>query len=101
MLCYQTPSSQSTLVDSQGNPINNFRSSNVATEYREINTLEFREGDTPAKYYLTIPEDIIYGQTIQVDLSGSIFSVKIPDYINKGEKIIIVAPAPVSSSGKA
>lgn len=64
--------------------------------YREIKALEFREGDSPVRYYLTIPHDIQYNQPIQVDLGGRVMTVKIPDYINRGEKIIVVAPAPVN-----
>ena len=62
--------------------------------YREIMALEYREGDPAVRYFLKVPQDIEYDHTIQVDLGGRVMSVKIPDYINKGEKIIIVAPAP-------
>ncbi len=64
--------------------------------YREIKALEYREGDTPVKYFLNVPEDVNYGQTIQVDLGGTVFSVRIPDYVQRGEKVIVIAPAPVS-----
>lgn len=64
--------------------------------FREIKALEYREGDAPVRYYLTIPHDIQYDQPIQVDLGGRVMTVKIPDFINKGEKIIVVAPAPVN-----
>jgi hypothetical protein len=64
--------------------------------YREIKALEYREGDAPVRYYLTIPHDIQYNQPIQVDLGGRVMTVKVPDYIHKGEKIIVVAPAPVN-----
>ncbi len=69
----------------------------TAPQYREIKALEFREGNVPVKFYLTVPDDIVYGQIIQVDLGGRPMSVKIPDYINKGEKVIIVAPAPAAN----
>lgn len=64
--------------------------------YREIKALEYREGDTPVKYFLNVPEDVVYGQTIQVDLGGNVFSVRIPDYVRRGEKVIVIAPAPVN-----
>ena len=64
--------------------------------YREIKALEYREGDAPVRYSLTIPHDIQYNQPIQVDLGGRVMTVKVPDYIHKGEKIIVVAPAPVN-----
>ena len=63
--------------------------------YREVRALEYREGDAAVRYYLTIPPDIQYDQPIQVDLGGRVMTVRIPDYIRKGEKIIVVAPAPV------
>ncbi len=65
-------------------------------QFREIRALEFREGDTPVKYFLNVPDDINYGQTIQVDLGGTVFSVRVPDYIKRGEKVIVIAPAPVN-----
>jgi hypothetical protein len=68
----------------------------VKPTYREIKALEFREGDAPVRYYLTIPHDIQYNQPIQVDLGGRVMTVKIPDFIHRGEKIIVVAPAPVN-----
>lgn len=64
--------------------------------YREIKALEYRDGDPAVRYYLTIPPDIQYDQAIQVDLGGRVMTVRIPDYIRKGEKVIVVAPAPVS-----
>lgn len=92
------------VVDSSGNPVN--RTPTTATpiatavpvantSYREVKALEFREGDIPKKYFLDVPMDLNYSQAIQVELGGSLFTVKIPDYIRRGEKIIVIAPGPV------
>jgi hypothetical protein len=62
--------------------------------YREIKAVEYQEGDPPVRYFLKIPQDIEYYTNIKVDLGGRIMTVNIPDYINRGEKIVIVAPAP-------
>ena len=66
--------------------------------FKEIKALEFRDGDIPMRYYLTVPSDVVYGQTMIVDLGGRRMSVKIPDTIERGEKVIIIAPAPVEDS---
>ncbi len=69
--------------------------------YREIKTADFKAGDTPVKYYLTIPEeDGFIGQTIQVELGGAVYLVRIPDYVHKGEKLIVVAPAAATLAKK-
>ncbi len=79
------------------NPVSN--DATVTPQYREIKALEFREGDAPVKYYLTVPQDVVFGEILQVELGGRAMSVKIPDYIHPGEKVIIVAPAPVAVVG--
>lgn len=60
---------------------------------REVTALEFREGDTPIKYMLTLPQEAIPGVVLRVKLGGRDFSILIPDYLERGEKIIIIAPA--------
>jgi len=61
---------------------------------REILVQEFRTGDTPLLFHLTIPQDAQINQIVKVDLGGREFSVKIPDYVRNGEKVVVVAPAP-------
>lgn len=99
------PPSTVVVVDSNGNPVARTPATGrvavatpipVATStYREVKALEFREGDIPKKYFLDVPLDLNYNQAIQVELGGSLFTVKIPDYIRRGEKIIVIAPGPV------
>ena len=60
---------------------------------REVTALEFREGDTPVKYMLTLPPEAIPGNILRVKLGGREFSINLPDYLVRGEKIIVVAPA--------
>lgn len=65
-----------------------------ASDVREILVQEFRSGDSPLLFHLSIPNDAKPDQIIKVDLGGREFSVKIPDYVRPGEKVIVVAPAP-------
>ena len=60
---------------------------------REVTALEFREGDTPTKYMLTLPMEAKPGSVIRVMLAGREFSILLPDYLEKGEKIVVIAPA--------
>lgn len=60
---------------------------------REVTALEFREGDTPIKYMLTLPQDATPGTVLRVKLGGRDFSILLPDYLERGEKIIVIAPA--------
>jgi hypothetical protein len=60
---------------------------------REVTALEFREGDTPVKYMLTLPQDATPGNVLRVKLGGRDFSILLPDYLDRGEKIIVIAPA--------
>lgn len=60
---------------------------------REVTALEFREGDTPTKYLLTLPAEVKPGSVIRVMLAGREFSILLPDYLEKGEKIVVIAPA--------
>lgn len=101
------PPSTVIVVDSNGTPVNRTPQAGPSptpiatavpvanTSYREVKALEFREGDIPKKYFLEVPLDLNYSQTIQVELGGSLFTVKVPDYIRRGEKIIVIAPGPV------
>ena len=73
-------------------PIEN---ASVVPNYREIKALEYREGDPQVRYYLQIPDDVNRNAPIQVDLGGRRMSVKLPDYVVPGEKVIIIAPKPV------
>ena len=66
----------------------------TAPQYKEVKTLEYREGDPTSRHYLTIPDDAYHGQIIQVDLGGRQMSVKIPDYVQPGEKVVVVSPSP-------
>ncbi len=45
-------------------------------EYREIQALEYRTGDMPLRYTLTIPDDAEAGQIIRLDLGGRQMSVR-------------------------
>jgi len=64
------------------------------SDVREILVQEFRTGDSPLLFHLTIPDNAKANQIIQVDLGGREFNVKIPDYVQQGEKVVVVAPAP-------
>jgi len=48
------------------------------------------------RYHLNIPNDANPGQTIRVSLGGREFSVIIPDYVKRGETVILLAPGVVS-----
>lgn len=90
------------MVDSSGNPINRTPQTRAPFEaaevQHELTVVEFRQGiDTPKKYFLTVPSDLEYEQAISVDLGGTLYSVVIPSYVRKGEKVIVIAPAPVLS----
>ena len=60
---------------------------------RVLTVLEFSDGDTPVKYMVTIPEDAASGSVLRVRLSGKDFSIILPDYLSRGEKIVVIAPA--------
>lgn len=60
---------------------------------RELTVLEFSDGDTPVRYMVTIPEDAASGSVLRVRLSGRDFSIILPNYLNRGEKIVVIAPA--------
>ena len=75
-------------------------SSRSSIQYKEIRTLEFRDGDPTSRHYLTIPDDAIPGQVLQVDLGGREMSVRVPEIVSPGEKVIIISPAPPISYGE-
>lgn len=90
------------VVDSAGNPINRTPQTRVATApvavQHELTVVEFKHGvDSPKKFYLTVPRDLEYEQAISVDLGGTIYSVVIPSYVCRGEKVVVIAPAPTLS----
>jgi hypothetical protein len=60
---------------------------------REVTALEFREGDTPTKFMVTLPYDAIPGNILRVKLGGREFSIMVPSYLDRGEKIVVIAPA--------
>ena len=62
---------------------------------REINALELRADDTPARYPYTVPHGSPRNVATQVRLAGREFTVKIPDYVRAGEVVTVVAPAAV------
>ena len=62
---------------------------------REINALELRADDTPARYPYTVPAGFPRNVATQVRLAGREFTVKIPDYVRAGEVVTVVAPAAV------
>ena len=60
---------------------------------RELTVLEFRAGDVPTKYVLTLPIEANPGSVVHVKLGDREFTVLLPDYLVRGEKIVIIAPA--------
>ena len=62
---------------------------------REVNALELRAGDTPARYPYTVPAGAPRNVATQVRLAGREFTVKIPDFVRVGEVVTVVAPAAV------
>jgi hypothetical protein len=62
---------------------------------REINALELRADDTPARYPYKVPAGVPRNVATQVRLAGREFTVKIPDYVRAGEVVTVVAPAAV------
>jgi len=62
---------------------------------REINALELRADDTPARYPYNVPAGFPRNVATQVRLAGREFTVKIPDYVRAGEVVTVVAPAAV------
>lgn len=65
----------------------------VPVQPREVTVLEFRQGDTPLKYALTVPYEADPGRVLRVKLGGTDFSIRLPEYLERGEKIIVIAPA--------
>jgi hypothetical protein len=75
---------------------------NAATvsNYKELKSLEYREGEKPSKYYVVVPEDVEYNGTTQICVkAGGVdtnYTIVIPETIQRGEKIIVLCPpAPV------
>jgi hypothetical protein len=60
---------------------------------REIYTLEFKKGDNPRKFIMHLPVEIKPGELIE-NIGGEHMSVRIPDDITPGEKVILVASYP-------
>ena len=53
------------------------------------------------KYKLDLPLDAAPGSILRVKLGGRDFSILLPDYLNRGETIVVIAPAgpaPISTS---
>ena len=74
-------------------------SSRANIQYKEIRTLEYRDGDPTSRHYLTIPDDALPGQVLQVDLGGREMTVRVPETVSPGEKVIIISPVPPISYG--
>lgn len=66
----------------------------ATVSYKEIRTLEYREGDPITRHFLTLPEDIKRDQVLLVDLGGRQMSVRVPETVSPGEKVIVVSPSP-------
>lgn len=64
-------------------------------DYPEVYAKEFRSGDSEARYYLTIPADVKHGQEVCVDLGGRESTIVVPDTVQPGQKIVVIAPVPV------
>eukprot|EP01035_Chromulina_nebulosa_P017750 gene17750-23349_t len=62
---------------------------------REFHVMEYRPGDNITKYFYKIPLDSKANQIIRINLNNREFTFKIPDYVRKGEEIILIAPAPL------
>ena len=64
---------------------------------RELTVLEFRAGDVQTKYVLTLPIEANPGSVVHVKLGEREFTILLPDYLIRGEKVIIIAPATSSA----
>jgi hypothetical protein len=62
-----------------------------ASPLKEVFTEGFEPGYSQSRFYLTIPPDAKAGQIFQVDLNGHAYSIKIPEFVAPGEKVIVVA----------
>jgi hypothetical protein len=67
----------------------------IMTQYQEVRVREFRLGDSPTLFFFNIPTGVEQGDIIQVDLDGRKFDVRISGNVKPGERVILVAPAPV------
>uniref|UniRef100_A0A7S0XCE8 Uncharacterized protein n=1 Tax=Chromulina nebulosa TaxID=96789 RepID=A0A7S0XCE8_9STRA len=84
---YNSQSIASTISPSA--PVDN------SNNLRECYVMEYRSGDITMKYFYKIPLDSKVNEIIRVNLNNREFTFKIPDYVRKGEEIILIAPAPL------
>lgn len=75
-------------------------SSSVSTAApRELECEEYRAGvDRPEKFVIKVPDDAIPGNLLRVRLAGLEYTVRLPDYIQRGENVVIIAPTPTSTN---
>ena len=67
---------------------------------RELYTLEFKQGDIPRKFIMHLPPEVKPGELIE-NIGGNPMSVKLPDDIQPGEKVILIASYPRRDEIKA
>jgi hypothetical protein len=60
---------------------------------RELYTLEFKQGDIPRKFVMHLPPEVKPGELIE-NIGGQAMSVRLPDDIQPGEKVILIASYP-------
>ena len=60
---------------------------------RELYTNEFVKGDVPRKFVMHLPVGIKAGELIE-NIGGENMSVRLPDDIRPGEKVILIASYP-------
>lgn len=63
--------------------------------YKEIYTLEFKQGDIPRRFVMSIPTDCKPGEIIE-NIGGHHMSIMVPDDLSPGEKVILVTSLPKS-----
>ncbi len=64
----------------------------VRSEFREIRTLDFQDGDRAVRYYLDIPDGIPYDTDTVIEMNGRRMMIRIPSAVRPGERVVIVAP---------
>lgn len=71
-------------------------SAKVPGGLREVYAMEFRHGDMTVRYHFTLPPESMPGQKLKINLGGREFHINVPDYLCRGETIVVIAPAAVT-----
>jgi hypothetical protein len=89
-------------VDTTVSPMAPSMSSTATSVPCELACEEYRAGvDQPEKFMIKVPDDAVPGNLLRVRLAGLEYTVRLPDYIQRGESIVIIAPAAPTSSSSA